>query len=116
MLFSLNFKLYVQLFFDLNSKTLFAYDLGRIRADDYMYNADETLEMIQNVYKKATSYGYFSGVLVAKRIPSAPSPSVWRIDGVRNNDENGYLKIGTYVEGYVEHTLSGYQGNWKWID
>lgn len=56
-----------------------------------------------------------SGIFQAKRITSALSPALWRIDGFKSTNTNGYIKISTYANGYTEHIFSNYAGNWSWI-
>ena len=81
-----------------------------------MYNSDECLQKFKSAFAEAPNARYFSGVLYAKRIPTAGTAAGWRIDGFKSDSENGYVKISTYVEGYVEHTLSNYIGDWEWVD
>ena len=70
------------------------------------------MQILKNMYQNTPVRTHFSGVFYAKAASS--SYAVWRIDEVKNNSENGYIKISTYVEGYVEHILSNYIGEWKW--
>lgn len=72
------------------------------------------MQILKNMYQNTPVQTHFSGVFYAKRIGTASAYAVWRIDGVKNNNENGYIKISTYVEGYIEHILSNYMGEWEW--
>lgn len=101
---------------ELNSKSVLAYDFGRLDCNSYVYNSDECLQKFKSAFAEAPNARYFSGVLYAKRISTAGIAAGWRIDGFKSNNENGYVKISTYVEGYVEHTLSNYIGDWEWVD
>lgn len=108
--------MYTQFFIDRNSKSVLAYDFGRLDCNSYVYNSDECLQKFKSAFAEAPNARYFSGVLYAKRISTAGTAAGWRIDGFKSNSENGYVKISTYVEGYVEHTLSNYIGDWEWVD
>lgn len=101
---------------ELNSKSVLAYDFGLLDCNSYVYNSDECLQKFKSAFAEAPNARYFSGVLYAKRISTAGIAAGWRIDGFKSNSENGYVKISTYVEGYVEHTLSNYIGDWEWVD
>ena len=101
---------------ELNSKTLTAYDVGRVgQSNSAYYNSEESNNILKNMFQEITEYRYFSGIFWAKRTEEALSPALWRIDGLKNTDSSGYVKISTYANGYTEHIFSSTSGNWSWV-
>lgn len=101
---------------ELNSKTLTAHDVGRVgQSNSAYYNSEESNNILKNMFQEITGYRYFSGIFWAKRTEEALSPAVWRIDGLKNTDSSGYIKISTYANGYTEHIFSNTSENWSWV-
>ena len=101
---------------ELNSKTLLSYNSGTIGSSNTtVYNSEESENFLKDMYESIPDGKLFTGIFIAKRISTAMSPARWKIDGFRYVDNNGYIKIGTYANGYTEHMFSVYDGEWSWI-